>query len=173
MIENPVTGERMAFHVTGAADADRTFRAELFVRPYGAVAGPHVHAEQEERVLVHAGQLRYRIGDDERALGPHQTVSIPAGAPHVWWNAGDTEAHVQVELRPGRGAEALYARLFALARDGKTDEHATPGLVERAALAREHGYYAVGLPLAVQIPLLAIVERVARALGARAPRASG
>lgn len=158
----------MAFRGAGAAaNTDDAFRADVFLRPYGLVSSAHVHADQEERVQVVSGKVRYRMGSDEQALGPRQTVSFPAGASHVWWNDGDSEAHLVVELRPSRGAEELFEALYALAREGRTDERGMPGTLELARLAEAHGFYRAGLPLAAQRPLLAAL---ARAFGRPPPR---
>ncbi len=174
IIENPVTGERMQFHGVGAAlGAEDAFQADVFARPYGLVQVAHVHAEQEERLHVLAGRLRYRIGRQEQLLSTRQTVSIPAGAPHVWWNDGDAEAHLLVELRPARRAHELFETLFALARERKTDERGTPGLLELSVLADEHGYYVAGVPVAIQRPILGALAALARSLGRGARPAAG
>lgn len=162
IIENPVTGERLVFRGAGPAGSDDAFRAEVFVRPFGRVAAPHVHLDQEERLHVLAGRLRYWIGGQENALTERQTVSFAPGVAHLWWNVGDAEAQVQIELRPARQAEALFERLFALARNGQTDERGVPGLFQLAVLAREHGFYVAGVPLAVQRPILSALGSLAR-----------
>ncbi len=173
IIENPVTGERMVFHGVGAGTfTDDAFRADVFVRPYGLVAAAHVHVDQEERLSILAGRLTYRIGRDEQPLGARQTVSVPPGTPHLWWNDGDSEAHVLVELRPRGRAEQLFETLFALAREGKTDERGMPGLVQLAFLAQEHGYYPAGLPIVLERTILSAVAALARAVGYRATAAS-
>ncbi len=150
----------MSFRGAGP-DAEGAFRADVLVRPFGRVGSPHVHDSQEERVQVLAGRLRYRLGRDELPLGERQTVSFPPGVAHAWWNDGDADAHVVVELRPARDAALLFETLFARARERRTDERGMPGLIDRARLAREHGFFAAGLPVVVQRPLLALLATFA------------
>ena len=172
IIENPVTGERLVFRTAGAPTAVDVFRADVFARPYGPVAAAHIHSVQEEKLTIVSGRVRVRIGRDEQSLAAHQTVSIPAGARHMWWNDGDSDAQLTLELRPGRGAETLFDALFALARERKTDEHGTPGALDLAILADEHGYYRAGVPIRIQRAILPPLAVVARALGRGSAAAS-
>ena len=157
----------MAFRGAGEP-GDDAFRADVFVRPFGLVSAPHVHDDQEERLHVLSGHLRYRFGRVEQPLGARQTVSIPARVRHVWWNDGDVETHVVLELRPAHGSDALFDVLFRLAREGKTDEHGVPGPLRLALLAERHGYYPGGVPLAIQRPFFSTLAAIARRLGYRA-----
>jgi quercetin dioxygenase-like cupin family protein len=47
----------------------------------GAVAAEHSH-EHEQLGIVLRGSLLFRVGDEERDLGPGQTWEIPSGTPH-------------------------------------------------------------------------------------------
>jgi len=47
----------------------------------GAVAPEHVH-ENEQHGIVLTGEVRFRIGDEERLLGPGGTWRILGGVPH-------------------------------------------------------------------------------------------
>jgi len=166
-VANPVTGERFVFRGVGTSGSDDAFRTDVFARPFGRVASPHVHADQDEHVEVLAGHLAYRLGREEHPLGPRQTMTFPAGKTHVWWNVGDTEAHVVMELRPASGADALVTELARLARDRKTDEHGMPGGVDLAVLGVRYGFYAAGLPIATQRPLARGLASLAGVLGRR------
>jgi quercetin dioxygenase-like cupin family protein len=46
-----------------------------------AVAAEHVH-ENEQLGIVLSGELRFRVGDEERLLGPGGTWRILSGVPH-------------------------------------------------------------------------------------------
>ncbi len=46
-----------------------------------AVVPEHAH-ENEQLGILASGSMRFRIGDDERELGPGGTWSIPPQAPH-------------------------------------------------------------------------------------------
>ncbi|WP_448575040.1 cupin domain-containing protein [Thermomicrobium sp.] len=49
--------------------------------PRGAKTPPHAHPH-EQMCLVISGRLRFRIGDEERVLGPFEAIHIPSGAEH-------------------------------------------------------------------------------------------
>jgi hypothetical protein len=58
---------------------------------------------------------------------------VPKGTPHVWWNSGDDELHVLVEVRPALRFESFFETFFGLAQDGKV--HAKTGLPDPFQLA--------------------------------------
>jgi quercetin dioxygenase-like cupin family protein len=62
--------------------------------PAGAKTPPHAHP-QEPMCLVSSGRLRFRIGDEERMLGPFEAIHIPSGMEH---EAGALEAVVFYDL---------------------------------------------------------------------------
>jgi quercetin dioxygenase-like cupin family protein len=61
------------------------------------VTGEHVHPK---RFQVISGRLGARVDGVERTLAAGDEVSVPAGTPHDWWNAGDEDASVLVEIAP-------------------------------------------------------------------------
>ncbi len=68
-------------------------------------------------------------------------VTIPIGVAHRWWNAGQDELRVRMELRPALDTETFFETFFGLARDGKTKAKAkgVPGLLQIAVLFRDLG----------------------------------
>jgi quercetin dioxygenase-like cupin family protein len=49
--------------------------------PAGAKTPAHAHPH-EQMCLVISGRLRFRIGDEERVLGPFEAIHIPSGMEH-------------------------------------------------------------------------------------------
>jgi hypothetical protein len=47
-----------------------------------------------------------------------ERAHVPPGTAHYWWNAGQEEAHVAVEIRSGARFKELTLDLFGLAQDG-------------------------------------------------------
>src|SRR6185437_8747323 len=78
-----------------------------------------------------------RLGGQERTAEPGGEIHVPAGVRHDWWNAGDEEALVRVDIRPAARFEAMILNLFGLAQDGKTNARGLPSLLQLALLARE------------------------------------
>lgn len=116
VFENPVTGERAVARVGTEESTDGWMVNDLYVRPGGAVAGEHIHPTIVERFTVRRGRVTFRIDGQESIAEPGQPVTVPAGVAHDWWNAGDEEAHVLVEVLdpPGRFGQ-MIVDLFGLA----------------------------------------------------------
>ena len=53
--------------------------------PAGTRKPPHAHPE-EQIVAVLKGRLAYRIGTEEKILGPGDAAHIPAGVDHENWS---------------------------------------------------------------------------------------
>jgi mannose-6-phosphate isomerase-like protein (cupin superfamily) len=166
-IENPVTGERLVFHKTSADTNGEAVVVECFVQPHGAVAAAHVHPHQEERFEVLRGSVGFRVGRRKIVAGPGQRLTVPPGAAHRFWNAGNDEASFVCEIRPALQFEQLVETMFALAADGKTNRKGMPNPLRLAVIANEH-FDTVQLPFPP-----AIVQRLALACGAPLGRLVG
>jgi mannose-6-phosphate isomerase-like protein (cupin superfamily) len=166
-IQNPVTGERITFLATSADTDGEAVVFETFVEPHGFVAAAHVHPKQEERFEIVSGTIRLKIGGKEIVAGPGEKLTIPAGAPHRFWNAGDEELRFRCEVRPALQFERLLETMFALAADGKTNKRGMPNPIHLAVIARAH-FDVVRLPFPP-----ALVQRFGLALGAPLGRLLG
>jgi quercetin dioxygenase-like cupin family protein len=166
-VENPVTGERIVFRQTSRETGGQAVVIEAFVRPNGFVAAAHVHPSQEERFEVLRGSVGFKLGRKKLVAGPGQRLTVPAGTPHTFWNAGDDEAHFVCEVRPALQFESLLETMFALATDGKTNRKGMPNPLRLAVIARAH-FDTVQLPFPP-----AIVQRIGLALGAPIGRLAG
>ena len=167
VIENTVTGER-AIVLVGTEDSeDGRVVAFLGVRPGGAVAGEHVHSSLTERFRVVSGRLGVRIDGQKGELGPGDEMVVRPGVVHDWWNAGDEEAQVVVEVDPGRRFEIMLSTLFGLANDGLTNDRGMPHLLQAAVIADEFRDVVefVRPPRSVQRALFGVLAPIGRALG--------
>lgn len=168
--ENPVTGERVVIREGTAETGGEHLVADLYVRPGGAVAGEHLHPAMSETFTVLKGWLNVRLDGHEQVAGPGQRLHIPPGTVHDWWNGGDSEVLVRVEVGPRADRfEAAIHNAFNLARDGKTDARGRPGLLQLALIAREFDDVMrfTGLPRWVQRLLFGALAPLARARGYR------
>ncbi len=169
VVENTVTGER-AIVLVGSADAtDGRTVVFMGVRPGGAVVGEHVHRTVTERFRVVSGRLCVRVDGAQSELGPGDAVTIHPGTVHDWWNAGDEEAQVVVEISPGRRFEVMISTLFGLANDGLTNDKGMPHLLQAAVIANEFRDIVefVRPPRPVQRLAFALLAPIGRALGYR------
>jgi quercetin dioxygenase-like cupin family protein len=136
-IENPVTKERKVVRVGTEDCAGRLLTVDGYVQPGGAVAGEHVHPDIEESFMVVSGRVGFRLDGRESIARAGERVHVPPGMAHDWWNAGQEEAHVAVEIRPGARYEEMALNLFGLAQNGQTNPKGMPGLFWAAIFARE------------------------------------
>ncbi len=125
-ISNPVTGEIITFIQTAADTAGALLILDdLWTRP-GQRAAPHVHPRMEERFEVVNGRAALVVDGVEHELEPGEALAVAPGTPHIAWNAGDGETRMRLEFRPALRWEEVVERLFALARDGRTDAYGVP-----------------------------------------------
>lgn len=101
LYENPATGERGVVRVPPRQSNGQLLVVDLYVRPGGAVAGEHVHPAATETFTVVRGELAVRHGGRELRARPGTRLRVPPGVAHDFWNDGDEEARVVVEVRPG------------------------------------------------------------------------
>jgi mannose-6-phosphate isomerase-like protein (cupin superfamily) len=136
--ENRVTGE-LAVVLRGDEDgAGQPGLVHLTVRPHGAVVGEHVHPRMQERFRAISGQLGTRVAGVDRTLTAGEEVTVPPGTPHDWWNSGETNAEVLVELSPPDPRfVALIGTLFGLANAGRTNAKGLPNPFQLAVIAVE------------------------------------
>jgi quercetin dioxygenase-like cupin family protein len=171
---NPVGGEdRIIFTKTSQQTGGEVFGLEVFIRA-GAPGTPEmVHPLQDESFKVLSGSLDFRIGGQERRLEAGESLLIPKGTPHNWWNASNEEAHALVEIRPALRSEELFANIYGLFNE----KGALPNPLQMAVLFNEHfneGHLPKP-PLFVQKVMFGVLAPVGRLLGFKAhyPRYSG
>lgn len=174
VMENPVLGEnRIVFTKTAHQTGGEVFGLEVFIRA-GAPGTPEmVHPLQDESFEILSGSLDFRIGGQERRLEAGESLLIPKGIPHNWWNASDEEAHALVELRPALRSEELFANIYGLC----SEKGALPNPLQMAVLFNEHFNegHLTKPPLFVQKAMFGVLAPVGRLLGYKAhyPKYSG
>lgn len=163
ILENPVTGERVKWLVTGEDSGGALVRAEVWAPPGGELGPRHVHPFSEERIELLAGCMELHVGGERRLLGRCDRATVPAGAPHAWRNAGTQELRFICELDPALEFERVTEHLFALAAAGRTDRRGRPRLLDAADLRRRFGeqLHLATPPLAVQRILFGALAPVA------------
>ena len=169
--ENPVTGEWAVVRVGTEETGGKLSISDLYISPGGAVAGEHVHPGIEEIFTVVGGSVGFRVDGREDVAGPGRRLVVPPGVAHFWWNEGDEEAHVVVELRGDanllEGFETMLSTIFGMAREGKTGAKGRPNLLQAALLAREFDGVIrfVEPPRPLQKILFGVLAPIARLLG--------
>jgi quercetin dioxygenase-like cupin family protein len=169
VLDNPVTGERVVMLTDPEVHPEKVLVAHLFVRPGGRVALAHRHPTIVERFHVMRGKVGFLIGEEERLLGPGDSAEVPAGELHDWWQVGDEEAEVVVEVTPGDRFVEMVGTFFGLARDGKSDRKGVPRPLQLAVTATAYRDVMVvaSPPPAVQGVLFGVLAPLGRRLGRR------
>jgi quercetin dioxygenase-like cupin family protein len=132
VLEVPMAG-RIVFRQTGDETGGELLQFDFFLPESGESAQAHLHPLQDERFEVVSGKVRGQVGGAERTAGPGETAEMSAGTPHFWWNDGEGEAHLLVEVRPALRTEEFYETMGRLA----VGEQGIPSKLHAAVVMRE------------------------------------
>ena len=170
VFENPVTGEYGYVRVGTEETNGKLLVSDLRLHPGAAAIGPHIHPNADERFTAVKGKIGYLLGDQKKILQANESMEIPRGIVHDFWNAGDEEARVIVEIRPGARMELMMITMFSLAYEGKTNKKGVPNLLQMALIAKEFEdvLQVMNPPLWVQRVLFGILAPIARLVGYKA-----
>jgi quercetin dioxygenase-like cupin family protein len=135
--QNPVTGEAAMVRFGTEESGGDLLVADLYIAPGGAVMGEHYHPGIEERFTLIRGKLGVRLSGFAIEAKPGVMLLVPPGVAHDWWNAGDEDALVRVEIRPAARFEIMILNAFGLAQDGRVDRKGMPNFLQMAVFARE------------------------------------
>ena len=168
--ENPVTGERATILERPWDNPAGRGTAELTALVGARVMGEHRHPALVEQFTVLEGELTVKRDGQTSILRRGETAVIEPGVWHDWWNAGDRDARVRVEVTPGERFLYMIETFFGLARLGHTDGKGMAYPLQAALTAREFSDVIVfrSPPLAVQRALFGALAVVARWRGYRA-----
>lgn len=72
----------------------------LISYPAGTEAKPHAHPNEQFQVLI-KGKARYRVGEEEKVLGPGEVALIPANTGHEIEILEDLEVINVKDVVPG------------------------------------------------------------------------
>jgi len=162
-IANARTGQRMTF-VELNADV---LRIETVNPPTDAREPVHIHPCQESGAEVSEGSLIFEVAGEQREVGPGESITIPAGTPHRFWNGGESNAHAIQTFRPALNIAAFFETFAALAADNKLDAKGMPSLLQLAVMIPVFGdeIRATSPPWPVQRALALALGPIARARG--------
>lgn len=132
-IVNPRTGQSMTF---------TRLTPEMLciesVNPVSEEREPlHVHPRQKSGCEVLAGSLVFEVEGTRRQVGVGESIEVPAGARHRFWNEGPAEARSVQRFEPALETAAFFETLFALAAKGELDAKGMPRPLQMAVLVPE------------------------------------
>jgi quercetin dioxygenase-like cupin family protein len=168
--ENPITGERATILELPWENQAGRVTAELTALAGARVVGEHRHPALTERFTSLEGELTVKRNGQTSILHQGETAVIEPGVWHDWWNAGERNARVRVEVTPGERFAHMIETFFGLARLGYTDSKGMPYPLQLALSAREFGDVIVfrSPPLVVQRVIFGAIAPIARWRGYRA-----
>jgi quercetin dioxygenase-like cupin family protein len=112
-IRDPVSRVRMSFEPEG-----ENLIVTVWLEPGGGLPA-HFHPRQEERWSVLEGTVRFRLGDDERVIGPEDgEIPVPPGTVHGLASASDREAKLRTLVIPALRLQSFLEESAAAAEEG-------------------------------------------------------
>jgi len=168
--ENKVTGERGVVLRGDEDSGGQPALVHLIVQPHGAVVGEHIHPRIREGFRVISGRLGTRVDGVELTLSAgEEAVAVP-GTLHDFWNPGEEEAHMLLELSPlGSRFEQMIGTMYGLANACQTNAKGMSNLLQLAMIGREFqdvAQYAKP-PRAVRRVVFGLLAPLGRACGYR------
>jgi quercetin dioxygenase-like cupin family protein len=163
-LENRRTGEILRMRRVHDAQGQIVLILEGTLPP-GADGPPlHVHIQEHEKGVVKAGTLGALVGAEKIIVPTGETVTLPAGIAHRWWNAGDDLLEFNGQVVPvvdlDRYLQAVFAVLNASANGRPSIFHLAHVLWRH----RDTQLMAVPAP-AIQRIVLPVVLFIGRILG--------
>jgi mannose-6-phosphate isomerase-like protein (cupin superfamily) len=156
--------EQIEFLAMAADTGGRLVRCRITVAPGRPAPPQHSHPGQVEEFNVDSGRLGYTLGPASLEAGAGETVTVPAGTNHTFWNAGAGPLVVVAEVRPALRFEDFTETIHVLIRDGRLRAgggRPNPLMLAVVAHAYRHEWRLTGLSPIVRVllPLLAAVGR--------------
>jgi mannose-6-phosphate isomerase-like protein (cupin superfamily) len=68
--------------------------------PGRPIAGLHLHRSDDEAWFVLWGRLGFRVDDEEREVGAGESILVPRGTPHSYWNPASEPARYLLVMTP-------------------------------------------------------------------------
>jgi quercetin dioxygenase-like cupin family protein len=166
---NPASGERAVVQVGTEETGGSRLVVDLYLRPGGGMTGKHYHPAMTERFSVVSGSITFTLNGVQRVAQAGETIEIPPGTVHDFWNPAETEAVARVEVEPGARFMEMIKNGFGLAQDGKTDAKGRPNLLQISLFAQEFADVIryVQPPPAAQKVMFAVLAPIAKRLGYR------
>jgi quercetin dioxygenase-like cupin family protein len=174
LFENPVTRERARIIELPWQNPEGRAVAEMTALPGARVVGEHLHPALHESFSVLAGELTVVRDGRRSTLRAGERADIEPGVWHDWFNAGEADAVVRVEVTPGERFAHMIETLFGLAREGHVNAKGMPNLLQLALTAQEFSDVIVFRkpPAAVQRVVFGALGPIARRRGYRATYSS-
>ena len=78
----------------------------------------HFHPLQDEHFVVHEGELTVKLAGETSVLRSGDSVDVPRGTPHSFWNSGNCVTRATWQVRPALRTEQFFAAVHAMRAAG-------------------------------------------------------
>lgn len=95
------------------ASSDTSFAFET-LDPPGTGVPPHVHPKQDEHIYVLDGVFTLYLDGSWETAGPGDTVRMPMGLPHAYYNRGEQNCRALFWVSPAGRLAELFDKLHNL-----------------------------------------------------------
>ena len=145
-------------------DGEVVFRLSGTLPPHRQGPPRHIHYLEDEEGLVTAGTLSAELDGGRLTFGPGETVRLPRGVPHRWWNDGDQLLAFEGYTRPAVDLDRYLHAVFEVLNAGEPNR---PPLFYLAHVALRHRrtQTVLVMPPAIQAVLFRVVVAVGTILG--------
>jgi quercetin dioxygenase-like cupin family protein len=121
-IVNSVTGETITWLETSKDTGGKYLKFILKVDAKCSVIIEHIHPNQDERFDIKQGELKLQVRDKVYFLKPGDTMTVPKGTPHQWWNnSAFNPVIMDLTFTPAQNTELFFEQFFGLCNDGKNN----------------------------------------------------
>jgi mannose-6-phosphate isomerase-like protein (cupin superfamily) len=163
ILENRHTGERLALkRVVQEGAVCLELKGSL--PPHRQGPPMHIHFVEDEVLHIKSGTLSAVIDGRPLTVGPGASASIPRGAVHRWWNAGDEPLVLEGYARPVVDVDRYFQAVLEVMNAGPEGR---PPLFYMAhvALRHRHTQAALLMPRPIQTLLFQVLVAVGTVLG--------
>ena len=124
----------------------------------------HIHHLEDEVGVITSGRLSADVAGARLTAGPGETVTLPRGVPHRWWNDGDQALVFEGHTRPAVDLDSYLQAIFEVMNAGSAGR---PNLFYLAHVALRHRrtQTVLVMPPIVQAVLFRVVMVVGTVLG--------
>jgi quercetin dioxygenase-like cupin family protein len=96
----------------------------------------HYHNAFTEKFEVKEGILYLQVGKDKKILHVGESITVPRGTPHRFYNETNDKVTFHITLEPGHtGMENFIKIFYGLASEGLTDKKGKPKSFSHLAVA--------------------------------------
>ncbi|WP_247235560.1 cupin domain-containing protein [Telluribacter sp. SYSU D00476] len=165
ILENTVTGERILWLKTSVDTEGRYLQYRWNIAPKSRRIMRHYHSYQTECIRVEAGKLTVECNGYTHHLQPGDTLIIPKGQQHQWWNPTWEEVQAVVTIEPALNTEVLLEQLVGLCNDGQLTVDEDIPYLQQVVLAEAYDMKVEGLPTKTNTMSYHFLRFVANILG--------